>query len=252
MAGSSVYTSRPVGVLTVLITGLIGLVALYVAVTQEERRLVNAAVAAFMLSVCVMVLLAQRRSVATWRHAELQGRPAWALRIGERGQLPAVALVLTTLGVALALTAVLHDRTGVRVLCGLLALFLLVLAAELWRAWARRPELRISADLVQLHGPGIDSELAWDDVGAVVDENLGTRWGALVVTAVTGAPSYHWRLSRLLLPMDREPDPPGIHVRFGLIPDHAQLRRILRDMHVSGRAGREAMLSRGLPADSGY
>ena len=150
--------------------------------------------------------------------------------------MPAVALVLTTLGIGLALAAVLDDRTGVRVAAGVPALLLLVVAAELWRAWSRRPELRISADLVELHGAGIDSELAWDDVGAVVPENLGTRWAALVLTAAAGAPSYRWTLSRFLLPTDREPDPPGIHLRFGLVPDEAQLRRVLRELHV-GRPG---------------
>ena len=252
LAGSSFATSQPVGIFTVVITGLVGLGGLYVAAVEEERRLSNVVIGAFMLSVCVMVLLGLRRSVATWELAELQGRPAWSMRIGERGQLPAVASVLTTLGVGFALGAALGGNPGVAVLCAPLALFLLVVAAELWRAWARRPELRISADLIQLHGPGIDSELAWEDVGVVVHEHLGTRWGALVITAVRGAPSYRWKLSRLLLPTDREPDPAGIHLRFGLVPDEPQLRRILRDMHVGGRAGREAMISRGLPADSGY
>ena len=120
------------------------------------------------------------------------------------------------------------------------------------RAWSRRPELRISADLIQFHGPGIDSELAWDDVGAVVPENLGTRWAALVLTATAGAPSYHWKLSRFLLPTDREPDPPGIHLRFGLVADETQLRRLLRELHVADRARREALIGGGLPSDAGF
>jgi hypothetical protein len=252
MAGRNVFTSRPVGILTALVTGLIGAAALYLAATSEERRLLNVVLGAFMLSVAAMVVLSQRQSVATWRRTELRGRPAWAMSLGERGQVPAVALVLSVLGVGLALAAVLDDRTGVRVAAGLPALLLLVLAAEMWRTWSRRPELRISADLVELHGPGIDSELAWDDVGAVEHAHLGTRWAALVLTAVAGAPSYRWKLSRLLLPMDREPDPPGIHLRFGMVPEEAQLRRLLRDMHVTDRATREAMISRGLPADAGF
>lgn len=252
MAGRNAFTSRPVGIFTALLTGLVGAGALYLAATSEERRLLNLVLGAFMLSVAAMVALGQRRSVATWRRTELGGGPAWAMMLGERGQVPAVALVATTLGIGLTLAAALDDRTGVRVVAGIPALFLLVLAVEMWRAWSRRPELRISADLIQLHGPGIDSELGWDDVGVVVHENLGTRWGALVITAAGDASSYRWKLSRLLLPMDREPDPPGIHLRFGLIPDEPQLRRILRDMHVGDRAAREAMISRGLPADSGY
>ncbi|WP_210651675.1 hypothetical protein [Nocardioides sp. SYSU D00065] len=249
VAGRNAFTSRPVGIFTVLITGVIGVGALWLAGTRDDQRLLNGVVGAFMLSVAVLVALGQRRSVSTWRRTELRGRPAWALGLGERGQVPAVAVVLTVLGAGLALAAVLDDRAGVRVVAGLPAVFLLVLAAEMWRAWARRPELRISADLVELHGAGIDSELAWDDVGAVVHENLGTRWAALVLTAVAGAPSYRWRLSRLLLPMDREPDPPGIHLRFGLVPDEAQLRRVLRDLHVADRARREAVISSRLPSD---
>ena len=252
MAGSNVFTSRPVGIFTALVTALIGAAGLYLAATSEERRLLNLVIGAFMLSVAAMVVLGQRRSVSTWRRTELRGRPAWALALGERGQVPAVALVLTTLGIGLALVAVLDDRTGVRVVAGVPALFLLVLAAEMWRAWSRRPELRISPDLVELHGPGIDSELAWDDVGAVVPENLGTRWAALVLTAAADAPSYRWTLSRFLLPTDREPDPPGIRLRFGLVPDEAQLRRVMRELHVADRARREAMIGGGLPSDAGF
>lgn len=252
MAGRNALTSRPAGIFTALITGLIGVGALYLAATSEERRLFNLVLGAFMLSVAVMVTLGQRRSVAVWEQAQLEQRPAWSMRIGERGQVPAVAMVSTTLGIGFALGAVLGGSPGVTVVCTVLALFMLVLAAEFWRMVLRRPELRISADLIQLHGPGIDSELRWDDVGVVAHEHLGTRWGALVITAVRDAPSYRWSLSRFLLPMDREPDPPGIHLRFGLIPDEPRLRRILRDMHAGDRARREAMISRGLPSDSGY
>ncbi len=252
MAGSNAFTSRPVGIFTALITGLIGAAGLYLAATSDERRVLNLVIGAFMLSVAAMVVLAQRRSVSTWEQAQLQQRPAWSMRIGERGQVPAVAMVSTTLGIGFALGAVFGGNPGVAVLCTALALFMLVLAVEFWRVVLRRPELRISADLIQLHGPGIDSELGWDDVGAVVHEHLGTRWGALVITAARDASSYRWKLSRFLLPMDREPDPPGIHLRFGLIPDEPQLRRNLRAMHVSDRATREAMINRGLPTDSGY
>jgi uncharacterized membrane protein YfcA len=252
MAGRNAFTSGPATLFTVLVTGVIGVAGLVLAATREEQRLVNVVVGVFMLSVAVMVALGRRASASTWRRTELRGRPAWAVALGERGQVPAVAVVLTTLGLGLALAAVLADRTGVRVVAALPALLLLVLAAEMWRTWSRRPELRISADLLELHGPGIDSELAWDDVGAVVPENLGTRWAALVVTAAAGAPSYHWRLSRFLLPMDREPDPPGIHLRFGLVPDEAELRRVLRDLHGADRARREALISGSLPGEPGF
>jgi Flp pilus assembly protein TadB len=132
-----------------------------------------------MLSVAVMVTLGQRRSVAVWEQAQLEQRPAWSMRIGERGQVPAVAMVSTTLGIGFALGAVLGGSPGVTVVCTVLALFMLVLAAEFWRMVLRRPELRISADLIQLHGPGIDSELRWHDVGVVAHEHASpTRPGS--------------------------------------------------------------------------
>lgn len=245
-------TSRPVNVFTVLITGLIGCAALFVAATRDEGRVLNLFIGAFMLSVSVMVAVVQRRGTTTWRQTELSGRPAWAMSLGGRGHLPAAATVVTILGAGLALAAVLHDRTGVRVVTGVVALVMLVVAAELWRILARRPELRISADLVQLHGPGIDTELAWDDVGSVVHDNLGTRWAGLVLTAVAGAPSYEWRTSRLLLPLDREPDPAGIHLRFGLLPDEPHVRRVLRDLHIADRAQREQLITQGPPSASGH
>ncbi|MBC2935042.1 hypothetical protein [Nocardioides sp. zg-1228] len=252
MSGRHAFTSRPVGVFTVVVTGVIGVGALYLAATRAEQRLLNLVLGAFMVSVAAMVGLGQRRSTSTWRRTELRGRPAWALALGERGQAPAVAVVLTTLGIGLGLAAVLDERTGVRVVAGVPALLVLVLAAEMWRAWSRRPELRISADLVELHGIGIDSELAWDDVGAVVPDSLGTRWAALVLTAAAGAPSYRWRPSRLLLPLDREPDPPGIHLRVGLVAEEAELRRLLRELHIADRARREALIGGGMPSDAGF
>ena len=252
IAGRSVYTSLPVGIFTLAITGVIGVGGLWQAATRSEGRVLNLVVGAFMLSVALMVALGLRRSAATWRATELDGRPAWAMPLGEGGQVPAVALVVSVLGVGLAVGAVATDRTGARLVSGVLALFMLVLGAEMWRIWLRKPELRISADRIEFHGTGIDSELAWDDVELVLHDHLGTRWAALVITAVPGAPSYRYRLSRFLLPTDRVPDPPGIHLRLGLLPDERQLRRILRDMHVGGRPVREAMISRGLPEASGY
>jgi uncharacterized membrane protein YfcA len=252
VAGRSVHTSRPVGIFTLAITGLIGGAGVYLAATRPDNRVFNLFLGLLMLSVALMTALGLRRSAHGWRATELDGRPAWAMPVGQAGQVPAFALVATVLGLGLAVGAFTVDSTGVGVLVGVVAAFMLVLAAEMWRIWLRRPELRLGVDRIQLHGTGIDAELGWDDVGAVVHENLGTRWGGLVVTAAGDAPSYRHDLKRFLLPTDRVPDPPGIHLRFGLIADERQLRRVLRDMHVGGRAGREAMISRGLPDASGY
>ncbi|MBA3783737.1 MAG: hypothetical protein H0X12_18055 [Nocardioides sp.] len=70
--------------------------------------------------------------------------------------------------------------------------------------------------------------------------------------AAVDAPSYRQRVSRFLLPTDRVPDPPGVHLRVGLIPDEPRLRRLLQAMHAGGRSTREAMIGRGLPDASGY
>lgn len=245
-------TSRPVGWFSFVMVSLVATGGFYAGFRQAEGRLLNLTIATFMASAAVMAVTSLRSPRNQWRTADLQGRPAWTLRVGHAGGLPSVALVLTTLGVGLGLGAVSVDSVGLAVVVGLLALFILVLAAELWRAWFRRPELRISADLIQFHGTGIDSELGWDDVELVRHEHLGTRWAALVCVAVPGAPSYRYRLRRFLLPTDRVPDPPGIHLRVGLIPDERHLRRLLQAMHGGGRPVREAMISRGLPEASGY
>lgn len=252
MAGRSWVTSAPAAIFTFLITGLVGVGGLWAGWTTSENRAFNLVLGAFMLSIALMMVLGLRRSRTTWRCVELNGQLAWAMQIGESGQAVAGALVLTTLGSGFAAWAVLGGSLGAAVVGGSLATFLLVLGLEFWALVIRRPELRISPDLLQLHGPGIDSELSWDDVGVVDQAHLGTRWGALVITTVNDSGSFRYRLRRLLLPMDRAPDPPGIHLRFGQIPDEAQLRRILRDFHVGGRPIREALISRGLPEASGY
>lgn len=236
-----------------LLIGLVGLAMLGAAIATPENRILGVVLGVVLVAVAWLVIAGgAARARSDWSLITLEGKPAWAVQVGStRGLTTAGAVVFTTLGVGFAIGAVRAGNVGAAVIASILGLFMLVLGVEFWRiVLLRRPELRISPDLVQFHGPGIDSELAWDDVGVVKHEHLGTRWGALVLTAVTGAPSYRWRLSRLLLPMDREPDPPGIHVRFGLIPDEAQLRRVLRDLYMSDRAQREALISRGLPVDT--
>lgn len=70
--------------------------------------------------------------------------------------------------------------------------------------------------------------------------------------ATPGATSYDYQLRRTLLPTDRVPDPPGIHVRTGMVPDEPALRRLLATLHQAGRDGRESMIARGLPEASGH
>ena len=130
----------------------------------------------------------------------------------------------------------------------MLAAFVLALAVTMWSVVLRRPELRMSADLVELRGPGIDSRLAWDDVEVVSHEHLCTRWGALVLRATPGATSYAYQLRCTLLPHHRVPDPPGIHVRTGMVPHEPALRRLLATLHQAGRDGLESIIARWLPA----
>ena len=252
MSGRSAYTSRPAAVFTILITGLVGAGLLYTAVVSAESRVLFSVLGVFMLAVSAMMLLGQRQEKAAWRSADLEGRPGWAMSLGGGAMAAAAAVVLTTLGVGLALVVVLGPNTGAKVLSGVLAAFVLALAVTMWGVVLRRPELRMSADLVELRGPGIDSRLAWDDVEVVSHEHLGTRWGALVLRATPGATSYDYQLRRTLLPTDRVPDPPGIHVRTGMVPDEPALRRLLATLHQAGRDGRESMIARGLPEASGH
>ncbi|MCY7400972.1 MAG: hypothetical protein LH477_08445 [Nocardioides sp.] len=252
MSGRSVYTSRPAAIFTMLITGFIGAGLLYTAVVSSESRLLFTFLGLFMLAVSVMMLLGQREQRVPWRSVDLAGRHAWAMPLGGGVMAAAAAVVLTVLGVGLALAAVMAPNVGARVISGVLALFLLVVAVTMWGVVVRRPELRISADLVQLRGPGIDSQLAWSDVEIVSHHHLGTRWGALVIRATPGAASYNYQLRRTLLPTDRVPDPPGIHLRTGLLSDEPGLRRLLAALHLAGRDGRESMIARGLPEASGH
>lgn len=252
MSGQSVYTSRPAAVFTMLISGFVGAGLLYTALTTSQSRVLYAVLGVFMLAVSAMMLVGQRRERASWRCTDLEGRPAWAMSLGGGAMAAAVAVVLTVLGAGLLLVVLLGPNAGSRILAGVVAAFVLAVAVTLWGVVLRRPELRMSADLVQLRGPGIDARLAWDDVEIVSHEHLGTRWGALVLRATPGASSYDVRLRRTLLPTDRVPDPPGIHVRTGMVPDEPALRRLLAALHLAGRDGRESMIARGLPEASGH
>lgn len=214
-----------------LITGLIGAGLLYLALATSDGRLFSAVLGVFMVSVSVMVLLGQRRSSAQRRTIDLEGRLAWAISLGGGAMAAAAAVVVSVLGVGLALVVLLGPNTGARVASGLVGAFVLAVAISMWSVVLRRPDLRISADLVQLRGPGIDSRLTWDDVEIVTHEHLGTRWGALVPRAT-----------------------PGVVVR---LPTQAHAAadghgRILAALLLAGRDGREAMIARGLPETSGH
>lgn len=252
MSGQSVYTSRPAALFTMSITGLIGAALLYSAITTSQSRVLFAVLGTFMLAVSAMMAVGQRRERAAWRSTTLEGRPAWAMALGGGAMAAAAAVVVTVLAVGLLLVVLLGPNAGARILAGVVAAFLVAVAVTMWSVVVRRPELLMSADLVHLKGPGIDARLAWDDVEVVTHEHLGTRWGALVLRTTPGAASYDFRLRRTLLPTDRVPDPPGIHVRTGLVPDEPALRRLLAALHLAGRDGRESMIARGLPEASGH
>ncbi|MFC6286828.1 hypothetical protein ACFP3Q_11500 [Nocardioides sp. GCM10027113] len=234
-----------------MIITVVGVAILGAGIAIPEQRATGLLLGAFLLSVsCFMVLGAARRAAPGWSLTTLDGRPAWALRIGGTGA--AAMLVVPGLLATVLLVAASRAPRAAAVVAGAIALFLLVLAAEGLRLVLRRPELRLGVDRIELRGPGIDSTLAWDDVAAVTHHHLGTRWGAVVAEAATDATTYDHELSRWLLPTDRVPDPPGVCVRVGLVPDVPRLTRLMRAMHVADRAGREAMISRGLPEQSGF
>lgn len=236
--------------------GLIGLAMVGTALVGDLTsgpRWTAIGVGGFLLAVAWLLVSAGGvRAGSGWTTATVDGQPGWVLPI--RGS-AALATVLSVLGLGLAGLAVdgaVTGRTGVAVMAGAVALFLLMLAAEFWRILLRRPELRLGVDRIELRGPGIDAELAWEDVGVVDYRDLGTRWAAVHVSAATPAPSYRHRLRRLVLPLDRAPEPPGIAVRVGQVPDAPGLLKVLRALHAAGRDGRVAMITRGHPEASGH
>ncbi|MCY7395221.1 MAG: hypothetical protein LH468_03545 [Nocardioides sp.] len=251
------YTSRPAVVFTATATGLIAAAAAYTAVTRAEDRTGMGFLVAFMGSVSVMMLLGLGSGAARWSVADLEGRPAWRLRLGPAQPVPVVALVLTGMGLGLVWAAVTlasdaeGGSIGVVVLLSAVAVFLLVLAVQLWLTWVRAPSLWISADHLRYDGAGIVVDLAWDDVGTVEHADRTSRWACVKVTAAVGAPSYRHRKRALPLPADRVPDPAGVELRHGLLPDVAGMLGLLRELHVGGRATRESVIARGVPEASG-
>lgn len=238
---------------TAVVTALICAAAGYAAATESDGRAGMVVLALFTGSVALMMLLSLRAGHARWSLDQLDGRPAWRLRLGGAGGAAVVASVLTATALGLGFGAVsLRETVPLALVLGVLAVGILVVAGQLWQVWLRAPSFWVGVDRLVHDGAGILVELAWDDVGVVDYAHLGTRWSAVRISAATGAPSYRHRSRRSLLPLDRVPPEPGIELRNGLVPDAPQLVRLLRDLHVGGRATREAMIARGLPADSGY
>lgn len=252
--------------LTAAITGLISAAGIYTVVTGggddasfgDRERIGAAFIAAFMGAVSLMMLMPNPTSGrARWSSAELAGRPAWKLSLGPAQPLPAVAVVLTVLGAGLlwgAVVAALDGAGGavpLAVVLTLVAVFLLVLAVQMWLTWARPPAFLVSADHLRYDGTGVVVDLAWDDVASVEHADRTSRWACVKVIARVGATSYDARRRRTLLPVDRVPDPAGLELRHALLADVPQALRLLRELHVGERATRESLISRGLPEDSG-
>ncbi len=247
------YARTPAVLFTAAVTALICAAAGWEAATEPDGRAGMVVLALFAGSVALMMLLSLAGGRARWSLDQLDGRPAWRLRLGGTGAAATVALVLTATALGLGLGAVAARETvALALVLGVVALGVLVVAVQLWQVWLRAPAFWVGADRLVHDGAGVVVELAWDDVGTVDYAHLGTRRSAVRVSAAVGAPSYHHRSRRSLLPLDRVPPEPGIEVRTGLLPDAPQLVRLLRDLHVGGRATREAMIARGLPADAGY
>ena len=235
-----------------LITGFIGAGLLYTAVVSSESRVLFTVLGLFMLAVSVMMLLGQRRERASWRSIDLAGRPAWAMSLGGGAMAAAAAVVLTVLGVGLALVVVMGPNVGARVVSGVLALFVLVVAGTMWGVVLRRPELRISADLVQLRGPG--STRSWPGATSRSSptstsgrggghSSSGPRRVLRRTTTSSGA--------RCCRPTGC-PTRPGSTSGPAWCPTSPAVRRLLAALHLAGRDGRESMIARGLPEASGH
>jgi hypothetical protein len=247
------YARTPAVLFTAGITALICAASVWAAATERDRRAGMVVLALFTGSVALMMALSLAAVRARWSLEQLDGRPAWRLRLGGNGSAAVVALVLTATALGLGFGAVaLRENVVLALVLGVLALGALLVALQMWQVWLRAPSFWVGADRLVHDGAGVLVELAWDDVGVIDYAHLGTRWSAVLIGAAVGAPSYRHRSRPSLLPLDRVPEQPGIELRNGLLPDAPALLRLLRDLHVGGRPTREAMITRGLPADSGY
>lgn len=244
------YTSTPVVLFTAAITGVVCAGSAWVAATDSEGRATSVTVALFTGAVSAMMLASLGRDAGAWSAAELDGRPAWRLRLGpSRAATATVVAVLAAAGVGLMLGAVAAagGSPAGGVVVGALALAVLLLALELGRVAVRAPALLVGVDRLRHEGAGVLVDLAWEDVSTIEWAHVGTRRASLRVGAVSGASSHRVRARSSVLPLDHVPDEPGIEVRTGLLPDAPDLLRRLRELQLGGRATREALLSRGVP-----
>lgn len=235
---------------TAAITGVICAGATWAATTEPDGRTGMVVLALFTGSVSLMMLTSLGRDAGTWSLAELDGRPAWRMRLGpSRASAAAVVAVLVATGLGLAGGAYVvgqRSATGA-VIVGAIALAMLLLALELGRAVARAPHLLIGIDRLHHHGAGVLVDLAWDDVGTIEWSDVGTRWACVRISAVAGASSHRVEERGSLLPLDRVPERPGIELRLTLLPDAPAVLRTLRELELGGRATREALIPRGTP-----
>lgn len=247
------YSSVPAVLLTAAITGTICLGSAWAAATEREGRATLAAVALFTGTVSLMMLasLGHGTGTGTWSVTELDGRPAWRMRLGPSRLSAATVvavLVATGLGLGIGAYAVGQRSVGGAVVVGAIALAMLLLGLELGRAVARAPALLIGIDRLHHQGAGVLVDLAWDDVASIEWAHVGTRWASVRIGAVVGAPSHRVKRRSSLLPLDRVPDQPGIELRLTLLPDAPAVLRTLRELELGGRATREALIPRGTPS----
>lgn len=206
--------------------------------------------ALFTGSVSLMMLASLRGYMDPWSVAELDGRPAWRLRLGPTRFLTvAVALVLvaTALGIGLGALSIAEQSAVGGVIVGILALGFLLLAEEMGRVAARAPALLIGIDRLRHEGAGIEVELAWDDVSFIDYVHRRSRWASVRIGAARDATTHRARKRFSLLPLDHVPEEPGIEVRLTLLQDPAAIMRLLRDLHIGDRPTREALIPRGTP-----
>ncbi len=239
---------------TAAISGLICLTSAWLAATEPDGRTGNVAIALFTGSVSLMMSSSLAPEPGAWSTTELDGRPAWRLRLGPgRRATLVVTAVLATTGAVLVLLAVGAASRSVpaAVVLALLAVVMLLLAVEMGRVAARSPALLVGVDRLHHQGAGIDVDLTWADVATVEWAHLGTRRASLRIGAVVGATGVRTRARSSLIPLDVVPHEPGIELRTRLLGDGPSLLRLLRELHVGGRATRETLMARGTPEVSG-
>lgn len=248
------FRSRVVVLFTAAITAVICAASAWRALVETDGRATLAAVALFTGAVSLMMLASLVGDAGTWSTTDLDGQPAWRLRLGPaRTATVTVVAVLaaSALGLVLAALAVGEGSLAGGLVVGALALGVLLLAVELGRVAARAPALVIGVDRLHHEGAGVVVDLGWDDVTTIEWAHVGTRRASLRIGAASDATTHQVRARRSLLPLDHVPREPGIELRTGLLADGPALLRLLRELQVGGRATRESLITRGVPEVSG-